>query len=96
MTGQILSGVDPHEAIKYQLLITIQIGGTTGLGVLAATFASIWRVAGGRDRLRLDRLGASATLVVRPGRYRFVDLTRVDVPMEILIVRTAVPMIMFV
>jgi putative ABC transport system permease protein len=31
MTGQILSGVDPQEAVKYQILITLLIGGATGL-----------------------------------------------------------------
>lgn len=56
MTGQILSGVDPQEAVKYQVFITLLIGGATGLGVLAAVFASIWRLTDDRDRLRLDRL----------------------------------------
>jgi len=59
MTGQILSGVDPQEAVKYQLLITLLIGGATGLGVLAATFASIWRLTDSRHRLRLDRLAGA-------------------------------------
>jgi putative ABC transport system permease protein len=58
MTGQILSGVDPQEAVKYQILITLLIGGATGLGVLAATFASVWRLTDSRERLRLDRLAA--------------------------------------
>ncbi len=58
MTGQILSGVDPQEAVKYQILITLLIGGATGLGVLAATFASVWRLTDNRERLRLDRLAA--------------------------------------
>lgn len=56
MTGQILSGVDPQEAVKYQLLIMFLIGGATGLGVLGAVFASIWRLTDNRHRLRLDRL----------------------------------------
>ena len=56
MTGQILAGVDPQEAVKYQILITLLIGGATGLGVLAATCASVMRLTDGRDRLRLDRL----------------------------------------
>lgn len=56
MTGQILSGVDPQEAVKYQILITLLIGGATGLGVLAATLASVWRLTDSRHRLRLDRL----------------------------------------
>lgn len=56
MTGQILSGIDPQEAVKYQLLIMFLIGGATGLGVLGAVFASVWRLTDHRDRLRLDRL----------------------------------------
>jgi putative ABC transport system permease protein len=56
MTGQILSGVDPQEAVKYQLLIMFLIGGATGLGVLGAVFASAWRLTDDRHRLRLDRM----------------------------------------
>ncbi|MDN3719873.1 ABC transporter permease [Roseibium salinum] len=56
MTGQILSGIDPQEAVKYQLLIMFLLGGATGLGVLGATFGSIWRLTDTRHRLRLDRL----------------------------------------
>jgi putative ABC transport system permease protein len=59
MTGQILSGVDPQEAVKYQILIILLIGGATGLGVLGATFASVWRLTDSRDRLRLDRLAVA-------------------------------------
>ena len=56
MTGQILSGVDPTEAVKYQLLVMFLIGGATGLGVLLATFGSVWRLTDERHRLRLERL----------------------------------------
>lgn len=56
MTGQILSGVDPQEAVKYQLLIMFLLGGATGMGVLGATFGSLWRLTDTRHRLRLDRL----------------------------------------
>lgn len=56
MTGQILSGADPQEAVKYQLLIMFLIGGATGLGVLSAVLASAWRLTDTRHRLRLDRL----------------------------------------
>jgi putative ABC transport system permease protein len=56
MTGQILSGADPQEAVKYQLLIMFLIGGATGLGVLSAVLASAWRLTDHRHRLRLDRL----------------------------------------
>lgn len=56
MTGQILSGVDPTEAVKYQLLVMFLIGGATGLGVLLAVLGSIYRLMDERHRLRLDRL----------------------------------------
>ena len=57
MTGQILSGVDPQEAVKYQLLVMFLIGGATGLGVLGAVLGAAWRMSDARHRLRLDRLG---------------------------------------
>jgi putative ABC transport system permease protein len=57
MTGQILSGVDPAEAVKYQLLIIFLIAGATGLGVVMAIAGGIWRLTDERHRLRLDRLG---------------------------------------
>ncbi|MEO1610334.1 MAG: ABC transporter permease [Pseudomonadota bacterium] len=56
MTGQILAGVDPQEAVNYQLLIMLAIGGATGIGVLGAVFASVWRLTDECHRLRLDRL----------------------------------------
>ena len=56
MTGQILAGVDPQEAVKYQILIMFLIGGATGLGVLGAVMASARRLSDPRERLRLDRL----------------------------------------
>jgi len=59
MTGQILSGVDPAEAVKYQILILLLIGGATGLGVIGATLLSAYRLSDERDRLRLDRLKAT-------------------------------------
>ncbi|MDH3741680.1 MAG: ABC transporter permease, partial [Hyphomicrobiales bacterium] len=60
MTGQILSGVDPTEAVKYQLLIMFLIGGATGFGVLLAVLGNIWRLTDERHRLRLDRLRSAA------------------------------------
>ena len=56
MTGQILSGVDPAEAVKYQLLIIFLIAGATGLGVVLSIAGGIWRLTDERHRLRLDRL----------------------------------------
>jgi len=56
MTGQILAGVDPTEAVKYQILIMFLLAGTTSLGALMAVLAISWRLGDERDRLRLDRL----------------------------------------
>ncbi|MDA1001350.1 MAG: iron export ABC transporter permease subunit FetB [bacterium] len=56
MTGQILSGVDPLEAIKYQILIMFLIAGGTCLGTLAAVYGAAARLSDARHRLRLDRL----------------------------------------
>lgn len=60
MTGQILSGVDPQEAVKYQLMIMFLIGGATGLGVLGAVLLAARSLSDERHRLRLDRLGEAA------------------------------------
>jgi len=56
MTGQILAGVDPTEAVKYQLLVMFLIGGATGAGVMLSVFAMAWRLSDERHRLRLDHL----------------------------------------
>ncbi|MBT5264163.1 MAG: iron export ABC transporter permease subunit FetB [Rhodospirillaceae bacterium] len=59
MTGQILSGVEPVEAVKYQILVMFLIAGGTGLGAILAVLAATWRLSDPRHRLRLDRLAAS-------------------------------------
>ena len=59
MTGQILAGADPAEAVKYQLLIMFLIAGATGSGVLLAVLGGVWRLTDERHRLRLDRLRRS-------------------------------------
>jgi len=56
MTGQILAGADPVEAVKYQIMIIFLIGGGTGLGSFAAVFFARHRLTDARHRLRLDRL----------------------------------------
>ncbi len=59
MTGQILAGVDPLTAVKYQILIMFLIAGGTGIGVFIAVFAGARLLSDSRHRLRLDRLGPS-------------------------------------
>lgn len=58
MTGQILSGVDPVDAAKYQLLIMFLIAGATALGVLGAGLGGVFLLTDDRHRLRLERLQA--------------------------------------
>ena len=56
MTGQILAGTPPVEAVKYQILIMFLIAGGTGFGTLAAVYAASRRLFDDRQRLRLDRI----------------------------------------
>ena len=59
MTGQILGGVAPAEAVKYQILIMFLIAGSTGIGAIGAVMATGYRLSDSRHRLRLDRLSVS-------------------------------------
>jgi len=59
MTGQILAGVAPEEAVKYQILIMFLIAGGTTLGATAAVMGGATRLTDARHRLRLDRLSAA-------------------------------------
>lgn len=61
MTGQILAGADPVEAVKYQILVMFLIAGGTALGATAAVIAGGYRLTDGRHRLRLDRLAPLST-----------------------------------
>jgi putative ABC transport system permease protein len=56
MTGQILAGVPPEQAVRYQLLIMFLIAGSTGLGLLMSLLGGAWRLTDHRHRLRPDRL----------------------------------------
>ena len=59
MTGQILAGNPPEEAVKYQVLIMFMIASGTGFGVVFATQIGAGRLFDERSRLRLDRLRAA-------------------------------------
>jgi putative ABC transport system permease protein len=56
MTGQILAGNPPMEAVKYQILIMFLIAGGTGFGTMLAVWLGSRRLFDERQRLRLDRL----------------------------------------
>jgi len=59
MTGQILAGAAPVEAVKYQIMIMFLISGGAGFGTLAALHFGVRRLFDDRLRLRLDRLSHS-------------------------------------
>lgn len=61
MTGQILAGTPPVEAVKYQILIMFLVAVGTGLGTLTAIWAGSRRLFDNRQRLRLDRLAPRKT-----------------------------------
>ncbi len=56
MTGQILAGNPPMEAVKYQILIMFLIASGSGFGILAAVWLGGRHLFDRRERLRLDRL----------------------------------------
>lgn len=56
MTGQILAGAPPLEAVKYQILIMFLIAAGTGFGTMLAVWWAARRLFDERQRLRLDRL----------------------------------------
>jgi len=56
MTGQILAGSPPLEAVKYQILIMFLITAGTGFGTMVAVWLGARRLFDERQRLRLDRL----------------------------------------
>jgi len=56
MTGQILAGADPTEAVKYQIIIWFFIVAGVGFGMAMALRMLEMRLFDERQRLRLDRL----------------------------------------
>ncbi len=56
MTGQILAGNSPADAVRYQILIWLLIAAGCGFGMLIAVRLTVRRLFDDRDRLRLERL----------------------------------------
>ena len=56
MTGQLLAGMDPMEAVKYQILLMFLLTGGSALAALGAVYMATTAISDGRHRLRLDRL----------------------------------------
>lgn len=62
MTGQIIAGMDPVDAAKYQILLMFLLCGASGMAAMGAAYGAMRRLTDERGRLRLDRLmpGAAA------------------------------------
>jgi putative ABC transport system permease protein len=56
MTGQMLAGMDPIEAVKYQILLLFLLTGAGGLAAAGAVYLAAKAVTDDRQRLRTDRL----------------------------------------
>lgn len=56
MTGQILAGTPPVEAVKYQILILFLIAASSGFGIIMAITLASRRLFDERHRLRIDTL----------------------------------------
>ncbi len=59
MTGQIIAGMDPIDAAKYQILLMFLLCGASGMAAMGAAYGAMRRLTDERGRLRLDRLSAS-------------------------------------
>jgi putative ABC transport system permease protein len=56
MTGQILAGMPPIEAAKYQILLMFLLAGAAGLAAASVVFLAARQLTDSRQRLRLDRV----------------------------------------
>jgi putative ABC transport system permease protein len=56
MTGQILAGMEPMDAVRYQILLMFLLAGASGLAATVAVYMAARGVTDERHRLRLERL----------------------------------------
>jgi putative ABC transport system permease protein len=56
MTGQLLAGMDPMEAVKYQILLMFLLAGASGVAAVGAALLGARSISDERQRLRVDRL----------------------------------------
>ena len=61
MTGQILAGLDPVQAVQYQILLMLLLSGRRVLASGLSAFLALRRVKDDRQRLRLDNLTARSS-----------------------------------
>lgn len=56
MTGQLVSGASPIEAVKYQIVIMFLVAAATGIGTALAVLLAYRRLFDGDHRFRAERL----------------------------------------
>ena len=56
MTGQILAGANPIDAVRYQIVIVFMIASATALGTLLVILLAFQRLLSSDHQLRLDRV----------------------------------------
>jgi UDP-glucose/iron transport system permease protein len=56
MTGQILSGTDPLEAVKYQIVVMFMIAAATSLGCIGIAMLTYRSLFNQRHQLRVERI----------------------------------------
>ena len=56
MTGQIIAGMDPIEAAKYQILLMFLLSGGSGIAVVGCGYLAARRLTDDRERLRIDAI----------------------------------------
>jgi di/tricarboxylate transporter len=84
-----------HNSPTAVLMAPIAVGVAEGLGI--SMDPCLMAVAVGSASPYLTPIGhQSNTLVMGPGGYRFVDYCKMGLPLDILIVAVAVPMIMWI
>jgi putative ABC transport system permease protein len=54
MTGQIISGMDPAQAVRYQIVIMFLIAGATALGTVSVVYFSMRRLFAADHRFRRE------------------------------------------
>ncbi len=60
MTGQILAGADPVDAVKYQMVVMFMLLATTSLGCVGIAFYTFKKMFDERGRLRRERVFSAA------------------------------------
>jgi putative ABC transport system permease protein len=60
MTGQILAGSDPADAVSYQILIMFMIAGATSLGTILICLVAYRVLSDPMERVRWERITPGA------------------------------------